>query len=251
MKRLCLPVLACVLAGCGHTPLANKRCWPGPDDQVGFVPPLVRTSDGETVPLTLDDTNRCNAEIFRQRNVAFVVPAESAGPFEKTVTRTKFPRRQTLLRTAGLELELKLGKDIPAPENSGIWRTTSRYTLKNAAGRMLVEAESLQAMADYDDPAAGISVFPDAAARTLLIMEHRHGSLPRYILFTASAGDAATVRCVEVPLREEADYSLMHLALPNILGIRDGKVFLREDGATYAFPLDGLEEVTKLEFSIG
>jgi hypothetical protein len=249
MKWPCLPLLACALAGCGHTLPADKPGWPGPDDQVGFVPPLVRTSDGETVPLNLDDTNRRNAEIFRRQNAAFVVPPESAGPFDKVATLTKFQRRHTLLRAAGLELGLQLGKLVET-SRAGVWRTTSRYVLSTTAGRKLAEAESLLT-GDDGLSDSGVSVFPDVAAKMVLFMEHRHGAPPRYIVLDAKSRTEAAVHYVEVPLREQASFSPMHFSLPNILGIRDGKVFLREDGQTYAFPIGGLKEGTSLQFPIG
>ena len=200
--------------------------------------------------MSLEEANRHNAEIFQRQNAAFMVPMFSAGTFDK-VTRTKFQGQQTLLRTAGLELELKLGKDTPATSGKNGWRTFSRYVLKTSTGRKLAEAESLLSNYEGSEGNLGVSVFSDAAKRTVVIMEHRYGTGPRYILFNAPTETAGTVRCVDVPLRVEADLSPMHLSLPNILGIREGNIFLQEDGAIFVFPLNRLKEVTQLEFTLG
>lgn len=251
MKTLWHLGLACLFTSCGHSPQSGKPIADR-NEPIWFVPPSISMPDGRVVPfMSVEEANQQNAEIFRRENAAFLTPAVSAGDFART-TRAGLQRRQTLMHTAGLQLELNLGKEThTAPEGTNGHRTFSRYILKTAAGRILAEAESILAAGlDYEvDP--GVSVFSDPAERTLLTMEYRTGSPPRYIIFTAQTEAAGAVRYVEIPLRVEASVSPMHFSLPNILGIRDGKVYLHEDGQTYAFPLSSLKEVTSLEFSIG
>lgn len=243
--------LAWLLASCGHSPQVRTPI-PDRNEQIWFVPPSISTPDGRQMPfMSVEEANHQNAEIFRKENAAFRVPSNGAGDFART-TLTVLQRRQTLVRTAGLQLELNLGTEThTAPESTNGYRTSSRYILKSAAGRKFAEAESILAADKGYEVSSGVSIFSDPVERTLLLMEHRQCSMPRYIVFTAQPETVGTVRYVEIPLRVEASYSPMHLSLPSILGIRDGKVYVREDGQVYAFPLSSLKEVTSLEFTVG
>jgi hypothetical protein len=250
MKILCLAVLTWLFASCKNTPESGSPSpVPGRDEQIAFVPPSISTERGEVPFMSVVEANQWNAEIFRRLNAAFRVDAVNPDSFSK-VTRTTVQRRQTLMRAAGLRLELSLGKSFhSAPEGTNGYRTSSRYFLKTSAGKILAEAESVldadkEFQVDYS-----LSVFFDTDERTFLIMEKRHGAGPRYILFS---GDISVgVRYVEVPLRVKASLSPMSHSVPNILGIRGGSVFVHEDGQAYAFPISGLKEVTSREFSLG
>lgn len=237
-----IPAAALLLGACSHTGTQPAAVHPLLKDgaQVGFM--------GMGTGLTFEVTDRHNATSFARENAAFRVADESEETFVHSL-HEDFPKQQTILRAGGVSLELKLGELIHsgAPEGRNGYRTGSRYRIRSA-GRTLCEAESiLSSEADIDAKVYG---FTGPESKSFLVMEVRLGAGPRFVLFT-STGSEWSVRYVEVPVRCTPSASPMAWQLPNILGIRDGRVLLKADGVTYAYPFTSLTEVPTLEFGLG
>jgi len=152
-----------------------------------------------------------------------------------------------------LRLRLRLGKAIPLESERLMFRTESRYVLKNASGEELARGESM-----ITGPNQGSSrVIYCAASRSMLLDETLSGAgdISRRIAFVLDSEEkiqgmegAETWRVfyVYVPLRQ--DIGEGHIG--HILSISNGKIYVETDGVFYAFPIKEFVE-SKLEFSVG
>lgn len=154
----------------------------------------------------------------------------------------------------GLQLCLKLGEAVPLEAERLVFRTESRYVLKNAAGKELARAESMITRSNQGSS----RVIYCAASRSMLVDENLSGAgdMSRRIAFvpdseekisgTADAAASWRFIYVYVPLRQ--DIGEGHIG--HILSISDGYIYVETDGLFYAFPIRDFVE-SKLEFSVG
>lgn len=154
----------------------------------------------------------------------------------------------------GIQLTLKLGKAVPLEAERLVFRTESRYVLKNAFGKELARAESMITGSNQGSS----RVIYCAASRSMLVDENLSGAgdMSRRIAFvpdseekiSGTAGAVAGWRFiyVYVPLRQ--DLGEGHIG--HILSISDGYIYVETDGVFYAFPIKEFVE-SKLEFSVG
>jgi hypothetical protein len=152
-----------------------------------------------------------------------------------------------------LQLCLRLGKATPIESERLVFRTESRYVLKNASGKELARGESM-----ITGPNQGSSrVIYCAASRSMLLDETLSGAgdISRRIAFVPDSEEkiqgmegAETWRAfyVYVPLRQDTGEG--HIG--HILSISNGKFYVETDGVFYAFPIKDFVE-SKLEFSVG
>jgi hypothetical protein len=151
------------------------------------------------------------------------------------------------------QLCLKLGKAIPLEAEHLVFRTESRYILKDASNKELARGESKLTESNQ----GSTRVIYCATSRSMLVDEELSGvgDVSRHIAFVPDAeektpgrGDGVAWRVfyVRVPLRQ--DIGEGHIG--HILSISDGKIYVETDGVFYAFPIKELVE-SKLEFSVG
>ena len=177
---------------------------------------------------------------------------ESAVPAAKIFEMDTDKLAPVLLPDA-LRLHLRLGKAIPIETERLVFRTESRYVLKNASGKELARGESMITESNQ----GGSRVIYCAASRSMLVDETLSGAgdMSRRIAFVPDLeeknqemGDEVAWRVfyVHVPLRQ--DIGEGHIG--HILSISKGKIYVETDGVFYAFPIKEFVE-SKLEFSVG
>ena len=155
-------------------------------------------------------------------------------------------RKAPLWKNGSAEISLHLGERTRS--GSGRFRTSSRYELRGSSGVLLSSAESVLDSKDLDAPdlQPSVQIAFDPASRKLLIVEEHSWSVDRIILMSLD-GNQDTVRYVNIPTRESLEPFHHH----EIVAFTDGKVFIKQDGAAFAFPLNALLADADLEYSIG
>jgi len=167
----------------------------------------------------------------------------------------KFQRKQVLMAGRGLQLELELG-DRWSVATNGVYRTESRYRLRDGKGAVVASAESVYATQDVgsDDVGEWIIAMADHDERAFFIGEKHNWSTERYIVLWEIKDEdgrsgAWSVRYVQVPSRFNG-FAAFDVE-PELLGVHDRKLVFRMDGRLYAVPLEKLDEVGSLAYSIG
>jgi len=190
----------------------------------------------------------------------YLTSAGSLPALETPVKFTALKPKMSLASTNQWSLSLTLGDRWTAGENN-LNRSQSRYRLTSFTGRVLAEGESIFARGDEDDPnntiEPKINVYQDSSALTILIGEHRHVALPRYILMRAGGGARPEgapeiswdVRYLEFPFTFNGVKN--GVWEPNIQGVRNGKLYLRIGPRLYAVPFEKIESLRDPGFQIG
>jgi hypothetical protein len=155
-----------------------------------------------------------------------------------------------------MRLELKLGERWAVATNS-IFRTESRYRLCDQTGHILATGESTLALGDLKgDWDYRIVVCSETARNTYFIGEEQSWATRRFILIRPNTDSPApnggvpaawTVKYLWLPEPHDG----LPSEFPKILGIHSDRLYMQQDGRVYAFPLDTLEEVANLAYSIG
>lgn len=151
-----------------------------------------------------------------------------------------------------LTLKLKLGKLVQLDETpGGPMRTQSRYQLL-CDGTLQTEAESLFSTSEeFSDGTPLVSRFYyNPQNQSLLVVEELAWTTFRYIVFEKSEHSQTWVaKCITPPSRSRDDFSPTWTE-GQILGIGDGKLYLKMDGQLYAFPFDDFID-SDLAFTVG
>lgn len=181
---------------------------------------------------------------FEQKHAAYRVTPESL----PTPNLTKVPdlRKSPIWTTSSATLVLHPGERTR--EGSGRFRTTSRYELHGTSGALLSSGESVLASADLKDPdlQPSIRIAFDQTSRRILVVEEHSWSVER-ILVLAMDGRQEPARYVRIPSRR----SLEPFDHYEIVAFSGGRLYIKQDGAAFAFPLDALQPYTDLDYSIG
>lgn len=175
----------------------------------------------------------------KQRITPEQVPATNV----QKVTNLRSPQ---LWKNSSAELTLRPGERTK--NDSGRYRTSSRYELRDRSGALLGSAESVLAREDLtaSDLSPEIRVAYDSASRKVLVIEEHSWSVERVIVFSED-GKGQEARYARIPTRQAID-PVPHYA---IVAFAEGKVFVQQDGAYYAFPVEALPAETELDYSIG
>lgn len=206
---------------------------------------------------TREAQERADLEAFQKQYAAYEVPAEAVPAFTKLKEITSVQKRMTLAQHKRYRLELRLGPRWK--DGSGHYRTESRYTITNAAGKVLASVESLMALEDaHTDPDAQLSilVIQEKSSPAFLITESQAWSNRRTIVLgfkdrTEWAGDEGWIaRMVEMPIAGPAPTPVSVLWV-NEDGFSDGAVFFRWKDRCYRMPVDKLPEEKTLGYRIG
>lgn len=155
-------------------------------------------------------------------------------------------RSPQLWKNASAELTLHPGKRTK--NDSGRFRTSSRYELRDRSGNLLGTAESVLAREDLGEPdlSPQVRVAFDPTSRKVLVVEEHSWSVER-IFFLSLDGKGQEARYARIPTRQAID-PVPHY---EIVAFADGMLFIKQDGSYYAFPVEALPAETKLDYSIG
>jgi hypothetical protein len=200
---------------------------------------------------------RAELEAFQRQYAAYEFPGEAVPGFTKLKEITSVQKRMTLVQHKGHRLELRLGARWK--DGSGLYRTESRYTITNAAGKVLASVESLMALDDANndpDNHLSIQIILDKSSPSFLITESQAWSNRRTIVFgfregTEWAGDEGWIaRTVEMPIAGTPPTPVGVLWVGED-GFSDGAVFFRWKDRCYRMPVEKLPEEKTLGYSIG
>ena len=155
-------------------------------------------------------------------------------------------RSPQLWKNASAELKLPLGERTK--NDRGRFRTSSRYELRDRSGSLLGSAESVLAREHLNEPdlSPQVRVAFDPASQKVLVVEAHSWSVER-IFFLSLDGKGQEARYARIPTRQAID-PVPHY---EIVAFADGKLFIKQDGAYYAFPVEALPLETGLDYSIG
>jgi len=198
----------------------------------------------ERTSLVAPDVNAPFIRDFERKYAGYRIFSEHLPPsnLKRVADLTKAP----LWRNSSAKLALHLGKRTGS--ENGRFRTSSRYELRSASDILLGTAESVLASTDLKDAnlEPSVRVAFDPISRKLLVIEEHSWSVRRIILL--SVGDRIEpARYVKIPTRQSPD-PVTHY---EIVAFMDGKIFIKQDDAVFAFPVDSLQIDAELEYSIG
>lgn len=200
---------------------------------------------------------RAELEAFQKQYAAYEVPREAVPGFTKPEEITRVQKRMTLAQHMGHRLELRLGTRWK--DGTGLYRTESRYTITNTAGKVLASVESLIALEDANndpDNHLSIQIFLDRSSPSFLITESQAWSNRRTIALgfregTKWAGDEGWIaRTVEMPIAGTPPTPVSVLWVGEE-GFSNGAVFFRWKDRCYRMPVEKLPEEKTLGYSIG
>jgi hypothetical protein len=194
-------------------------------------------------------------EKYRKQYKAYQTSATNLPSFDKIDIHRLTPKL-SLYQRGELRLELVLGQRWATAQNA-IFRTESRYVLTKK-NRILASAESTLATDDLaHHEKTPIQVFFDAKRHACLIAEQQSWATFRYIIIQPAPDrysygshhhSAWTVEYIEIPL----PYSpYPQDGLPNILGLHDDHIYLKQDEQIYAFPAKVIPRITVLSYPMG
>ena len=195
-------------------------------------------------PLVAPDRNAPFIQDFERKYADYrIAPERLPASNLKKVSDLK---KVTLWKNSSVKLALHLGERTGS--GSGRFRTSSRYELRSASGALLGSAESVLVDADLKDSNSepSVQIAFDPTSRKLLVVEEHSWSVQRIILLSIDDG-GEPVRYVRMPTRQSWD-PVGHY---KIVAFLEGKIFVEQDNATFAFPLGALESDAELEYSIG
>lgn len=187
---------------------------------------------------------------YERENAAFRTTQEETPPFAEFKTSGVFMRRQEL--GDGFRLVFKPGhlQEFQTP-GGRYFRTTSRYQLMKGS-KVLCEAESTLNNDDDLEAASCCRVVWHAGSRSVLIEEEHDWSTTREIVFFPTDQEGTpgwSAKVIEMPLRNGGPGT--YRGEGNLLGMANGKVFIRVDGVIYAFPIRDVPAVPSLNFLPG
>lgn len=214
---------------------------------VGALALLTATACTTSSPPTPEDEAATDADDWdahRARFAANEVEVADLPRFDRYSVRISSPD-PVVVRHGWFELTLLLGDRLEL-EQAGRYRSTSRYRLTTWDGAL--EAESVLARQDAEglEEPARVHVCHDQRTGEVLLVEDHSWSLQRFILMHPAPG-GARVSYVELPfLRPVPPHRV-----PEILGIRDGLLYARQDEVLYVYPLRELRDVDDLTYGIG
>lgn len=196
------------------------------------------------IPLVAPDMNASFIRDFERKYAGYRISSEHLPA--SNLKKIADPRKAPLWENSSAKLSLHLGNRTGS--ENGRFRTSSRYELRGASGALLGSAESVLASADLknSDLEPSVRIAFDPTSRKLLVVEEHSWSVQRIILLSIDDG-GEPVRYVRIPTRQSWD-PVGHY---KIVAFLDGKIFVEQDNATFAFPLDVLKRDAELEYSIG
>ena len=196
---------------------------------------------------------KASQEEFLRRLARYEVSSAQLPHFERKHFG-RFSAVTELLRTNGIRLTLRLG----ARTASEPYRTESRYRLTDPGGELLAVAESTLST-KYNmagDSVAFTDVYFDSAKNGMLIFEKLGWTTNRYIVFRpgedalaseSGEGRGWEVRYVVIPQPKNPFGYEEHL----VIGIHDGRVYLKCFDRYFAIPVNDLESYSDLGFKVG
>ena len=177
---------------------------------------------------------------FRKYHVA-----TDATPVFHWHTVRRLPRAGSIWSDESLTLRLNLGERIGEVQ-AGLYRTGSRYELSDKSGAVLSTVESVFAVEDLDTLDYTVRIAKDEESNHLLLIEDHSWSVQRIILFNLSS-PSQTPQYLRVPSRA----SFAPVPHYEIIGFREGRLFLQQDGTVFALPVEILETTQDPVYGIG
>ncbi|MFD2158774.1 hypothetical protein ACFSW8_07690 [Rubritalea tangerina] len=181
---------------------------------------------------------------FEQKYAAYQITPESLPKPNLTVV-TKL-KKSPIWKIPSAELALHLGDRYS--EGNNRYRTFSRYELRGSSGAVLSGGESVLASADLKNPELqpSVRISYDPTSRKLLIVEEHSWSVQRILILNMN-GRQEPAHYLRVPSRR----SLEPIDHYEIVAFSRGKLYITQDGAAFAFPLDVIRTYSDLDYSIG